>query len=368
MNATNFILALAMPLLTVVLSACTRDGDTIYLPYPASPMATAPLVTVIYNADGLGDRSYNDLIYHGVEQAAREHSLRTMQLVPQTYDEGKAYLQNMFQTVAATKSDTVRRLYLVCAAGYDDYIRQNCHVFAENPNADLLYFETPDPLPEACGSTLYLPYYGAMYEAGAITPIYNAQALLIGANPVDQTVAGAIQGFNDGFNTDYFEPPLEWYEEKHSHTSYLSQEAGQGYSTADSTAIRLVEDNIASEFSFYTPILVPICGGASNKFHYFVDVFGTFTIVGVDVDPLKTTCPIAAVKHIDRAVEHCVAQWLSPEGMPHHQVLGLQSGYTEAIYHYYHPMDQEYFESYIDEDLYQQIHDDAVRKEEEYEK
>lgn len=369
MKTTNYILALAMPLLAAFLSACTRDGDTFYLPYPASPTPTTPLVTVIYNANSLGDRSYNDLIYQGVEQAARKHSLRTLQLSPQDYDEGKVYLQNMFQNVAATKSDTVRRLYLVCAAGYDDYIRQNCHIFAENPYADLLYFETPDPLPEECGSTLFLPYYGAMYETGAITPMYNAQVLIICANPVDQPVVGAMQGFSDGFSTDYFDPPLlEWYQEKHIHTCYISQESGQGYSTTESAAFKLIEDNMVSEYYDDSPILVPICGGAGNKFQYMIDIIGSFNIVGVDVDPIKTSCPIATVKHIDRAVERCIAQWLTPEGMPHHQVLGLQSGYTETICHYYHPMSQDYFESYIDKDLRQQIHDDAIRKEEEYEK
>ena len=77
--------------------ACTKEGNTIIEFDPDEPKAsTAPLVTVIYNADALGDRSYNDLIFRGVEKTAREYGLRTMQMSPTSYEEGLAYLQTMF--------------------------------------------------------------------------------------------------------------------------------------------------------------------------------------------------------------------------------------------------------------------------------
>ena len=64
----------------LTLAACTKEGDVIYQTAPS----TTPLVTVIYDPNGVGDGNYNDLIYQGVEQAAREHGLRTMQLSPST--------------------------------------------------------------------------------------------------------------------------------------------------------------------------------------------------------------------------------------------------------------------------------------------
>jgi hypothetical protein len=64
----------------MMLAACTKEGDTIYQPDPDEPKAsTAPLVTVIYGTDALGDRSYSDLIFKGVEEAAAKFGLRTMQ-------------------------------------------------------------------------------------------------------------------------------------------------------------------------------------------------------------------------------------------------------------------------------------------------
>ena len=65
-------------------AACTKEGDVIYQTDPADAPSTTPLVTVIYDPNAVGDGNYNDLIYQSVEQAAKEHGLRTMHLSPST--------------------------------------------------------------------------------------------------------------------------------------------------------------------------------------------------------------------------------------------------------------------------------------------
>lgn len=348
-------------LLSVLMfAACTKDGDTIYQPDPDEPKAsTAPLVTVIYGKDALGDRSYNDLIYQGVEEAATKYGLRTMQLSPTSYEEGRGYLQSMFQTVSQTLNDSVRRLFIVCAAGYDDYIRQNSHVFDNNPYADLLYLETSEPL-ESSGSTLYLPYYGAMYEAGAIMPSthYN-ECMLVIANPQDETINSSAKGFSDGFMSDYYEVRDYWgdIEEKKLETCYLADKAGEGYNIPDSTAFRIL--NKVNE-TFDYGYIIPLCGGSGVKLRYLGDVSLGNGCMGVDIE--SPDAVISAVKHIDRAVGLCIGQWLSPEGMPKHQVLGLKEGYTEVIVYHY-----DLYDNYITDELRQQIHEDAIRKEADYE-
>ena len=345
----------------MMLAACTKEGDNIYEWDPNEPKAsTAPLVTVIYGQDALGDRSYNDLIYQGVEEAAAKYGLRTMQLSPTSYEEGRGYLQSMFQTVSQTLNDSVRRLFIVCAAGYDDYIRQNSHLFDSNPNADLLYLETPEPI-AAGGSTLYLPYYGAMYEAGAILPVINDLATLIVSNPEDQTVVGAAKGFTDGFQTDYYRVEYEdmymtW--EKNLKTLYLAEHTGQGYNIADSTALKVLNECEGT--------IIPICGGSGYTMMYLCDVTFSNSYVGIDVEKTSYWCHMSILKHIDRAVGLCIGQWLSPEGMPKHQVLGLKEGYTGVtlnLQDFY----LEQYNKYIPETLRQQIHEDAVRKEADYE-
>ena len=252
------------------MTSCTKEGDTIYQPDPDEPKAsTAPLVTVIYGTDALGDRSYSDLIYQGVEEAAAKYGLRTMQLSPTSYQEGLGYLQSMFQAVKS-QSDTIRRLYIVEASGYDDYIRQNSHFFDNKPYADLLYLETSKPLASG-GSTLYLPYYGAMYEAGAIQPVFNSTATLILSNPEDATVTGAAKGFADGFNTDYYT-----YREKQLQTIYLARKSGEGYNIPDSTALRILGETNGT--------IVPICGGSGYTMMYLAEILLSPSYVGIEVE------------------------------------------------------------------------------------
>lgn len=355
-----------IPILSVLmLVACTKEGDTIYQPAADEPKAsTAPLVTVIYGQDALGDRSYNDLIFQGVEKSAREHGLRTMQLSPTSYEEGLGYLQSMFETVKS-QADTIRRLFIVCAAGYDDYIRQNSHIFDSNPYADLLYLETTEPLASG-GSTLYLPYYGAMYEAGALMlSTYHNECLLLISNPEDETVNLAAKGFTDGFLTDYYQVKLDWGDvlEKQLETRYLADKSGEGYNIADTTAIQLLSELDKVYFYGY---IIPLCGGSGTKIRYLCDITMTGNgCMGIDV--VVPTEWISALKHIDRAVGLCIGQWLSPEGMPKHQVLGLKEGYTEVVLNMSEGYSELYNES-ISEELRQQIHEDAIRKEEAYEK
>ena len=352
--------------LLVMLAACTKEGDTIYQQDPDEPKAsTTPLVTVIYGMDALGDRSYNDLIYQGVEDAAAKYGLRTMQLSPTSYEEGQGYLRSMFETVKS-QPDTIRRLFIVCAAGYDDYIRKNSNLFDSNPYADLLYLETPDPLSSG-GSTLYMPYYGAMYEAGAIMPaLLMNECLLLVSNPEDATVNKAAKGFADGFQTDYYQAKYEWgdvFLEKHLETRYLAEHSGEGYNIPDSTAFHIINDvNDIFDYGY----IVPICGGSGTKLRYLCEL--TYTIGGcIGIDVVAPTQWLSILKHIDRAVALCVGQWLSPEGMPKHQVLGLKEGYTEVAINSA-LCDLSLYNEFVPEELRQQIREDAIRKEAEYDK
>ena len=349
----------------LIFASCTKEGNTIYQPDPDEPKAsTAPLVTVIYGKDALGDRSYNDLLYVGVEEAAAKYGLRTMQLSPISDEEGLGYLQSMFETVKS-QADTIRRLFIVTTSAYDEILRQNSSVFDSNPYADLLYLETSEPLASG-GSTLYLPYYGAMYEAGALMlSLHHNKCLLLVANTADETVNMGAKGFADGFLTDYYEAKYDWGDvlEKHLETRYLAMRAGEGYNIADSSVFQLL--NELSEAYFYGYI-IPLCGGSGTKIRYFSDIaFNIGDFMGVDV--LSPTGLISALKHIDRAVGLCIGQWLSPEGMPKHQVLGLKEGYTEVVLDL-GEVYSELYHKYITEELHQQIHEDAIRKEEAYEK
>lgn len=355
-----FILLMAV-LLT---AACKKDGDTIYLPDPSEEKAnSAPLVTVIYGDNSLGDRSYCDMIYEAVERTALELGLRTMQLSPQSTEEGLQYLELMFRQMEAAK-DTVRRLFIVTSPVYDEYLRNNSNRLAKNAHADLLYLETKTPLPGK-GSTLYLPYYGAMFEAGAMMPALSSRVVLIGANRREQAVADAIEGFTDGWNADM--TSVTGRTKKYLDVVYLDETGDGGYSVADTTALRMIHQWKADGIFD----IVPICGGAFNTFCRMNEIeWNELSIVGVDNEYHVPHSRLSVIKRIDRAVNLCIRQWYSGGGMPEHQSLGLASGYTEVIHTYKDypfPYDYEVLGQLTDERL-KEIHETALRKEEGHEK
>ena len=355
--------------MTGVLVACTKDGDTIYVSDPNEEQAsTAPLVTVIYDANALGDNSYNDLIYEGVERAALELGLRTMQQSPRTYDEGLQYLELMFQQME-TAQDSVRRLFIVTSPGYDDFIRQNNKRLEANPYADLLYLETRTPL-EGKGSTLFLTYYGAMYEGGRIeAATERTSALLVGANRQTPAITEALQGYRDGFEAGLKLLTEKQASQNHLASTYLDETGKSGFSVADTTALRLLRQWRNADIS----TVVPVCGGASNTFTRMINsTLEDMDIVGIDTYSDIYFSSYSIVKHIDRAIAQCIRQWLNDGMMPKHQTLGLADGYTEVIVN---PQRDIYIwtpSGYegdsapcLTPEMKQEIHDEAVRKEEE---
>ncbi len=362
MRTEMFIGLLAAILL---LTCCTKEEDTLYLPDPNEERAsTSPLVTVIYGDNSIGDRSYCDMIYEAVERIAQELDLRTLQLSPQSTEEGLQYLELMMRQME-TSQDTVRRLFIVTSPVYDDYLRTNSDRLKINPYADLLYLETRTPLPGK-GSTLFMPYYGAMFEAGAMMPVLGSRVMLIGANRKEQAIIDAIQGFSDGFNSDIISVDLG-KEKKYLGTIYLDDTGDGGYDVADTTAIRMIHQWVANDI--YD--IVPICGGAFNTFWRMNEIELTpMSIIGVDKEHHSPLSGLSVVKHIDQALDRSIRQWLSDEGIPKHQSLGLASGYTEVIRTYMDYSEiysNELFEILSDEKL-KELHETALRKEEEYEK
>ncbi len=355
-------------ILTGVLVACTKEGDTIYLPDPNEETAsTRPLVTVIYDANALGDQSYNDLIYQGVERTALELNLRTLQQSPRTYDEGVQLLELLFCQLEAAR-DSVRRLVIVASPCYDEFIRKNNKRLEANPFADLLYLETPTPL-EGKGATLYMPYYGAMYEAGRIdAATENPSVMLLGANRLTPAVTDAMQGYRDGFETGLQLLTDRQKRRARLGIAYLDETGEAGFSVADTTALRLLRQWDAEGYMS----LIPVCGGAFNTFSR-MNNFVLLNLVGIDCffDSYSSYCSV--VKRVGEAMDRCIRQWLSDEGMPKHQSLGLAQGYTDVIISGEIPIwiPQGYEGSTVPvmtEEMIQEMKEEAIRREAEHEK
>jgi basic membrane protein A len=342
----------------LLLATCTKDGDTIYEPDPKDQASGAPLITVLYAPDGIGDQSYSDLVYQGVEEAAVMMGLRTLHLSPITGDGGRIFLEQTIAEMSAA-ADTVRRLLIVASTLYDEEVRQNCQRLEANPRADLLYLDTRTPL-RGKGSTLYMPYYGAMYAAGAIAPIVAGDVLLLGANPKNEAVVEAMQGFSDGFRSDLVLGGFP--AEKVLVSRYIAEENGDGFSVADSTAL-LIMAEAEDDFASSTRLLMPVCGGAANTFYRLIEMIGGYQYVGVDSKKTSARCHYSVVKHVDSAVVRTIDRWFSGEGMPKHQALGMADGYTDVILHPYGTTMQEAFEELLTDEKWKAIREEAIRKE-----
>lgn len=328
MTKKYILLTLAALLL---LASCTKEGSTIYKPNPDEEQApTTPLVIVIYGPNGLGDRSYNDLVYKGIEEAAKTYGVRTLQLAPESEEQGFIYLETFFKQME-NLNDTVRRLFITPSPVYDDFIRKNNHRLEKNPNADLLYMETTKPI-EGKGSTLYLDYYGAMYMGGCMVH-YSAKELvsLVLANPYTQSVLEAAEGFKAGFN----DTPQYGRYNIALHELYLSNEPGGGFTLSDTTAMRIYEDERGwqNNRNNNDVTFVPICGGSMHPLIRAVRALNVLdTYVGIDGDMSddKGFCVFSILKHIDKVMTDYVGMWLNGT-MPKHKTYGLADGATDVV-------------------------------------
>ena len=318
----------------VFLLACNREGKTIYQPDPDDiQVDTMPMVIVVYDYYGIGDLSYNDLIYQGIEEVAMKNNLRTMQLFPHDIDEGEALISRAIDEMNAS-TDNVRRLLIVTSAIYDKLLREKSDLLT-NPNADILYFETRNPL-ESKVSTFFINYYGAMYLAGYISPVFAKNVLVVAANPVNPSVKKAVKAFEDGFEASKF--PKE-----NIKTVYLGSKIDEGFSMTDSAAVVFLNENRQKD----SQLIMPICGGSANVLARVASQTSHYNLVGIDRESPSDICSFSVVKHIENVVAQSIETWYKTGSMPKHIELGLADGFTGVSFH---PSDS-YIKSVVEENL-----------------
>lgn len=303
----------------------------------------SPQVIALYIADGLGDRSYVDNIYRGVEAACIKNGLYVLHLSPADADEGRAYIENILRY---GYNDGIKRLFLVTDQSYTDVLKDNADLIPDNDDMKMVFFETRPFTTNAY--TLYVPFYGGMYAAG-----YLAQTMedvdsvaIFSANVSIPALVDSRKAFMEGFTVNG----------KETIENYYLGEGTEGFAAADTLyKVSYMVD------SLYDMVL-PLCGGSVQGLLRYNREYPTtsFYTVGVDADmsSYSSRVPFSCVKHMDDVVDLVVSQWLS-DSLPRHQTLGMKEGYVEVII----PDDyKERFESY-----YSEIFETAVQKEEDYE-
>ena len=130
--------------------------------------------------------------------------------------------------------------------------------------------------------------------------------------------------------------------------------------------MRLLRDNEID--NVYAHLLVPVCGGALSTFARLAGITNAYTFMGVDTSWPSVYCHFSVVKQIDLAVAQCIKQWLSAEGMPKHQSLGLATGFTGVLLHPQTAEVRSLIQQQLTDAVMADIHEQAIRKEAAYEK
>lgn len=204
-----------------------------------------PLLVVVYPIDGLGDRSYVDNIYRGVEKAALQYGLKVQHLMPYTYEEGTAYIENFMKSEAEEPN---RRLYIITEPTFEELVTRLAPQFAESDKRQLLFLETRKEIPHA--HTLYLPFYGVNFAAGRLAQQLADvdRVAIFQANEQLAILKEATQGFTEGFEAG----------EGQSLHTYIMDEGFLGFAMAD----KLYQESYRINELF--DLVLPLCGGSAR--------------------------------------------------------------------------------------------------------
>ncbi len=299
-----------------------------------------------YPPNGLGDASYVDSFCSGVQKAALKNNLLVYDICPKNWDEAKGLVDEYIpRCYELTKTYKLPVFFLFGDEGYLEFFSP---YLSEKPDTiSYMLFESKETEFPAV-NTAYMPLYGASYLAGLASKTLlagreNARILAILANGSTQSVKDALKGFIAGSESAWNEKVYD-YNFTECSDSVSTEFAGldfaaislnndhdkDGFDSADlSYALALFAQEL-NPFDLY----FPVCGGSVHGLLRYNREKGekSFYTVGMDSDLSVYTkqVPFSVVKHIDRAVQKCIEQWLSGK-LPHHQEFDLANGYTELV-------------------------------------
>lgn len=302
-----------LPILILFSLSCSRE-QIIEQPQQDN----APMVVALFNPYGLGDLTREDQICKGIMSTASREGLRTLLMSPYYWVNGVSSLSACTNRL---KDDPAPHLYII-ASGYDRYKDEIIRAVRADDHASLLLI---DPNSEwESGASITVSPYASAYMAGVLAALIDT---------VDYTVChyysndvgmnDIMQGFNEGFlshqgtmidNLDSYNPFLDEEEETLT-CSKVSFSPVQYYLNQYADFV------VFADKYQYRNILN--CPEAADQYRF----------LGIDanVSDYSPKVPFSCVRHLDKATEHCIMQWLSAEGLPKNQWYGLDSEYSELI-------------------------------------
>ena len=308
-----------------VLSACTKDGNTVYVTDEVEK-DSLPMVYFVSREGSLGDLGYVDAIYRGVVRGCNSIGAHyTLMEIPSDtalvdfavalFMESIKYSEN--KTLAVFANDALEPVF----HRYESVLANM------GDKAQALLVETQDTLLPI--NTVSFRQYGVCYQAGRVAvrsfEREFSRVVIANANRTNEGIKEMREGFTAGIEDGI--DPDDPFGDKPISNIYFSDKSG-GFDVPDSAyqvAVRdLADDDV---------LLFPLCGGTMQGFLRYSRDANNFLILGVDTDmqEYSKALPFSVVKNVDKFVEDWIVKWGNGEENPKHQILGFDSGYTKIV-------------------------------------
>lgn len=340
------ILALGL----TAISSCSKDGVTTYI-NDDDVEDTRPVVYYLQGEGKMGDQTYSDAIYRGVLGAAYDEDYNMLvSLVTLPSDTTKlAEAVRSFLANVKDVGSNRKALVVVSNDGYESMLHKYEDAISKIENIDFLLIESRDTLLPM--HTIHFPLYGACYLAGcmvneAMTDVNKV--LIVNANRSNTDLQDMREGFNQGIVDAGGRVEVDNF--------FIADKSG-GFDMADS----------AYHYSYAVDTLydmvLPLCGGTAQGFlRYNREKPNSFYTIGIDGDMsiYSKRVPFSIVKKLEVATQDWITKWVKGETLPKHISYGLSSNLADIS------PSQSYYDALTD--TYQKYRDQAIEKEEEYEK
>lgn len=356
-----------VPLCCVLaLSACSSDDDGTGRDERPARLATVTLMTT---PNGLGDNGYNDAAAEGVFAFAGETGTRLRLLLPKDETEAEQMYRQWLTDNAAQDSAVL----ILGSSVYEDMARRTSEKEREKlkdlqeRGGRVLLFESDAEIDGV--SSVIISRYGVSWLAGAMSQGFDA--LVLTATPGITLLEESVAGFQEAravYGGEFEDRPCRT-------TVHYLAEGASGFAMPDS-AYRYITRR-ADKVLNYDEMIFPLLGGSeAGVLRYLNDnEFTTALMVGMDVDQtgLSSRIPFSVVIRIGDVLKQYLADWLAGREWPAHQRLGMKDGAADIVItprfmQHLTIWDDRYGDPDTFQRLYEKYKDEAIRKEEAYEK
>lgn len=347
----------------VALSSCSkRDDDAMSLEEYTPKQAT---VTLMVTPNGLGDNGYNDAAVEGIFAFVGETGTRLRLLLPN--DEAEA--ETMYHQWLTENEKLDSAILILGSPVYEKMASRN-RVALAGKGSRVLLFESNVEIDGV--STVMISRYGVSYLAGAMSQDFDA--LILPATKGIQTLEESIAGFQDAreiYAGEYNGLPCKT-------TLHYLADGEAGFAMPDS-AYRYIARRADKSFPVgtYDEMIFPLLGGSEIGVLCYLndDDFIMALMIGMDVDQTgqSSRIPFSVVIRIGEVLKQYLNEWYVGREWPASRKLGMKNeaadiAITPDFTKKLEVFDKRYGDPGTFQRLYDKYKDEAVRKEEEYEK